>query len=89
VAVEFLSDDQVAAYSRCLFLADPPDVPPDVVDYLAGQFVIADASAMTKYASRQSTQWEHAAEIRQTYGYRDFTDGEPQREIRAFLAARA
>ena len=45
-----------------------------VVDYLAGQLGIADASSVKRYAERQSTQWEHAAEIRQAYGYRDFTD---------------
>jgi Domain of unknown function (DUF4158) len=117
VAIEFLSDDQVAAYGRFvgpaeraelerffflddadrvligkrrgdhnrlgfslqlgtvrfvgLFLADPLDVPAVVVDYLAGQLGIADASSVKRYAERQSTQWEHAAEIRQAYGYRD------------------
>jgi TnpA family transposase len=135
VAVEFLSDDQVAAYGRFagsperaelerffflddadralvgkrrgdhnrlgfslqlgtvrfigLFLADPLDVPAVVVDYLAGQLGVADASVVKRYAERQSTQWEHAAEIRQAYGYRDFTDGEPQQEVRAFIGARA
>src|ERR1700757_1265531 len=77
---------------RCfigLFLPDPLDVPPEVVDYLAGQLGIADASSVKRYAERQSTQWEHAAEIRQAYGYRDFTDDGPQQEIRAFIAARA
>jgi hypothetical protein len=60
-----------------------------VADYLAGQLGIADASSVKRYAERQSTQWEHAAEIRQAYGYRDFTDDGPQQEIRAFIAARA
>jgi len=59
------------------------------VDYLAGQLGIADASSVKWYAERQSTQWEHAAEFRQAYGYRDFTDDGPQQEIRAFIAARA
>ena len=135
MAIEFLSDDQAAAYGRFtgpperaelerffflddadralvgkrrgdhnrlgfslqlgtarfigLFLPDPLDVPPEVVDYLAGQLGIADASSVKRYAERQSTQWEHAAEIRQAYGYRDFTDDGPQQEIRAFIAARA
>lgn len=116
VAVEFLSDDQVAAYGRFAgpperaelerffflddadraliakrrgdhnrlafglqlgtvrflgtFLADPLDIPDGVVDYLAGQLGVGDASTMSRYAERQSTQWEHAAEIRQAYGYR-------------------
>jgi hypothetical protein len=135
VALEFLSDDQVAAYGRFAgpperaelerffflddadrllvarrrgdhnrlgfslqlgtvrfigtFLADPLDVPVVVVDYLAGQLGVADASSVKRYAERQSTQWEHAAEIRQVHGYRDFTDEGPQREVRVFIAARA
>jgi hypothetical protein len=48
-----------------MFLADPLDVPPEVVDYLAGQLGIADASSVKSYAERQPSQWEHAAEIRQ------------------------
>ena len=72
-----------------MFLADPLDVPPVVVDYLAGQVGVADASSVRRYAERQSTQWEHAAEIRQAYGYRDFTDEAPQQEVRAFIDARA
>ena len=135
MAIEFLSDDQVAAYGRFagpperaelerffflddadraliarrrgdqnrlgfglqlgtvrflgLFLADPVDVAPVVVDYIAGQLGVAEASVVTEYAARQSTQWEHSAEIRQAYGYRDFTDERPQQDVRAFLAARA
>ncbi len=54
-----------------------------------GNSGIADASSVKRYAERQSTQWERAAEIRQAYGYRDFTDDGPQQEIRAFIAARA
>ena len=72
-----------------MFLADPLDVPAVVVDYLAGQLGVADASSVKRYAGRQSTQWEHAAEIRQAYGYRDFTDERPQVEVRAFIDARA
>jgi Domain of unknown function (DUF4158) len=72
-----------------VFLADPLDVPAEVVDYLAGQLEIVDASSVKRYADRQSTQWEHAAEIRQAYGYRDFTDDGPQQAVRAFIAARA
>ena len=133
--VEFLSDDQVAAYgqfagppdrgelerffflddsdraliARCrgdhnragfalqlgtvrflgTFLADPLDVPAAAVDYLVAQLGVADASCVKRYAERQATQWEHAAEIRQAYGYRDFADPEARRELRAFVDARA
>lgn len=135
MAIEFLSDEQVAAYGRFAgpperaelerffflddadralivkrrgdhnrlgfglqlgtvrflgtFLADPLGVPGEVVDYLAGQLGVIDASAVSRYAGRQSTQWEHAAEIRQAYGYRDFTDEGAQQDLRAFIGARA
>jgi Domain of unknown function (DUF4158) len=85
VAIEFLSDDQVAAYGR--FVGPPEHAELERFFFL--QLGIADASSVKRYAERQSTQWEHAAEIRQAYGYRDFTDDGPQEEIRAFIAARA
>jgi hypothetical protein len=90
VAVEFLSDDQVVAYGRFTarrsavrFLADPLDAPSAVADYLAGQVGVADASSVKRYAGRQATQWERAAEIRRVYGYRDFADPDAQRKLRA------
>ena len=55
-------------------LHSPLDVSPVVVDYLAGQLSVADAASVRRYAKRQSTPWEHAAEIRQAYGYRDSTE---------------
>jgi hypothetical protein len=71
------------------FLADPIDVPWLVVDYLAGQVGIADVSCVKRYAERAATQWEHAAEIRSVFGYRDFTDEQAHAELRAFMASRA
>ena len=56
----------------------------------AGQLGVADASSVKRYAERQSTQWEHAAEIRQAYGYRDFTDeglGQPPMTASAITMA--
>jgi hypothetical protein len=38
------------------------------------------------YGARSQTAYEHAWEIRDVYGYRDFATGEE--ELRAFLAAR-
>jgi hypothetical protein len=46
------------------FLADPLDVPTEVVDFLAGQLDITDPSCIKQYAARPATQWEHAGEIR-------------------------
>ena len=65
------------------FLAEPTDVPSDVVAYVAAQLGIRDVACLTDYAARPTTAWEHAAEIRRIYGYRDFTDpGEGFRLVR-------
>jgi TnpA family transposase len=68
------------------FLADPLDVPHEVVAYVAGQLGM-DPACFPSYAERAMTAYEHTWEIRRAYGYRDFAAaaGEP----RAFLAARA
>jgi len=58
------------------FLADPTDVPTEVVDYVAEQVGAADASCLKGYLARWSTRFEHAAEIVAGYGYRDFADAE-------------
>src|SRR5699024_5636866 len=44
-------------------------------------------SCVKSYAQRQATQWEHAAEIRSEFGYRDFADAAD--EVAEFLSARA
>ena len=54
------------------FLADPLDLPWPVVEHLAAQLEIADPSGVKQYAARLPTQHEHAREIRQVYGYREF-----------------
>src|SRR5260370_12446923 len=65
------------------FLAEPTDVPSDVVAYVAAQLGIRDVApqlgirdvaCLADYAARPTTAWERAAEIRRIYGYRDFTD---------------
>src|SRR5207237_8220468 len=56
------------------FLAEPTDVPSDVVAYVAAQLGIRDVACLADYAARPTTAWEHAAEIRRIYSYRDFTD---------------
>ncbi|MFC4062886.1 Tn3 family transposase [Planomonospora corallina] len=58
------------------FLADPVDVPIGVVDYVADQLDIADASCVKQYAQRAGTHREHAGEIRRAYGLRDFAEAE-------------
>lgn len=69
------------------FLADPLEVPTGVVDFLAAQLEITDASCVKAYGRRPATQWEHTAELRREFGYRDF--GEATEQVREFLAARA
>ena len=55
-----------------LFLADPTDVPTPVVDYVAEQVGAADPSCVKRYLARRTTRFEHAAEIADAFGYRDF-----------------
>jgi len=62
------------------FLADPTDVPTEVVDYIAAQVGAADSSCLKGYLSRRPTRFEHVAEISQGYGYREFADAESELE---------
>src|SRR3954464_6813659 len=56
------------------FLDDPTAVPATVVKTIAAQVVVADPGCLDRYRTGQ-TRWDHAAEIRRHYGYREF--GEP------------
>ncbi len=58
------------------FLADPVDVPTQVVDYVAGQLGIGEPSCLKTYAGRQKTRLEHQWEIARLHGYRDFASAE-------------
>jgi hypothetical protein len=55
-----------------MFLADPIDVPAAVVEYLADQLGIEDASCVKGYLKRDQTRLEHRWEISQTDGWYDF-----------------
>ena len=55
------------------FLADPADVPGDIVEYVAGQLDVAAAS-MATYTQREKTRLEHQWEMAREVGYRDFVD---------------
>lgn len=70
------------------FLTDPLAVPWPVVESLAGQLGIADASVLKLYAQRGQTGYEHAAEISAVYGYVEFADPARHEELRLFLSAR-
>ncbi|WP_431981431.1 Tn3 family transposase [Streptomyces qinglanensis] len=64
---------------------DPTAVPASTVAFVAEQLDV-EPDLFGEYAARSKTAYEHAWEIRDTYGYRDFTSGES--ELRDFLAAR-
>jgi hypothetical protein len=131
--VEFLSDEQVAAYGRFdgspsraelerfffldeaareliagrrgdanrlgfavqlgavrflgTFLADPLEVPWEVVEYVAGQVGITDAWMVKAYTERDKTPLELDREPREVLVLRGF--GGAEAELRGFLSARA
>ncbi|MFJ2203298.1 Tn3 family transposase [Streptomyces violaceusniger] len=70
-----------------VFLDDPTDVPAEVVDYLAEQLGIADASALKAYGERENTRLDHVRELRRVLEYTEFAEAEA--ELRAWVDARA
>ncbi|MDQ6674424.1 MAG: DUF4158 domain-containing protein [Chloroflexota bacterium] len=70
-----------------MFLADPLDVPEEVIGYVADQLKIDDLSTVNAYGEREKTTYEHAWEIRRAYGYREFVEADA--DLRDFLVARA
>ena len=71
------------------FLPDPLEVPWTVVDYLGAQLGIEDPSVVKRYTERLPTQHEHRREIRDLYGFRDFSDPSVAAGLREFVAGRA
>ncbi|MCX5317890.1 DUF4158 domain-containing protein [Streptomyces sp. NBC_00154] len=70
-----------------VFLDDPTDVPAEVVDYLAQQLGITDASVLKAYGEREKTRFEHMWELRKLLEYTEFADAEA--ELRGWVDARA
>ncbi|WP_017575774.1 DUF4158 domain-containing protein [Nocardiopsis kunsanensis] len=69
-----------------LFQADrPARVPERAVDFVADQLGL-DPACLAEYRAREKTAYEHAWQIREAFGYREFTTGEE--DLRAYLAAR-
>ncbi|MBV9323862.1 MAG: DUF4158 domain-containing protein [Chloroflexi bacterium] len=56
------------------FSIEPTAVPPTVIAYVAAQLGIHDVTCLAKCGARSNTAWEHAAEIRRVYGYREFSN---------------
>ncbi|MFA7764358.1 Tn3 family transposase [Streptomyces sp. NRRL S-448] len=76
-------------YVGLFLLEDPLAVPWEVVDYLAEQLDVEDASVIKRYTDRKPTAYEHSWEIRRRYGYREFDDPQWGRKFRASLHGRA
>src|ERR671939_580464 len=71
------------------FLAQPTAVPSNAVAYVAAQLGVRDLVCLADYAARPATAWEHAAEIRRQYGYRDFADPAESFRLIRWLYTRA
>ncbi|MFB8117971.1 DUF4158 domain-containing protein [Streptomyces sp. NPDC055962] len=65
---------------------DPLNAPRPVVEHLAAQLGIEDASVVKRYTERPKTAYEHAWEIRDVHEY---DDPERGRRFRTFLHGRA
>ncbi len=70
------------------FLDDPTAVPPGVVAHLTAQLDITDPSCLARYREGE-TRWDHTAEIRRRYGYREFVDQPGHLRFVRWLYARA
>jgi hypothetical protein len=69
------------------FLPNLTEVPKGVVRYVAAQLE-ANAAALVSYAESE-TRWDHAFEIRERFGYRDFSDPRESFRFLRWLYARA
>jgi hypothetical protein len=69
------------------FLADPLDVPSEVVNYVSQQLRVPDPSCVKRYTRRAKTPLEHTWEIRDRYCLRDFAEAEA--DLEAWADARA
>jgi hypothetical protein len=71
------------------FLENPIDVPSGVVIELATQLGITNIDCLPQYLERPFTHWEHRAEIKQRYGYRDFSEQPGHWQLVRWLYGRA
>ena len=65
-------------------LSDIKNIPNSVLNYIAEQ-IGTDPGAFSLYAQREPTRREHLEEIRQAYGFRNFTSREYQSNFRIIL----
>ncbi|MEV4170211.1 DUF4158 domain-containing protein [Nonomuraea sp. NPDC049709] len=64
-------------YLGC-FLADPLEVPNEVLDVVAAQLGIEDPSCVKRYTERDKTRLEHTWEIAKAFGLKDFASAETE-----------
>lgn len=64
-------------YLGC-FLADPLEVPNEVLDVVAAQLQIEDPSCVKRYTERDKTRLEHTWEIAKAFGLKDFASAEAE-----------
>lgn len=68
------------------FLENPTAVPDAVLRSVAAQINVADPACIVVYAQSEQ-RWRHAAEIRERYGYREFTERGIQFRMGRWLCA--
>lgn len=71
------------------FLPDALEVPWSLVEFIAGQLGVEDASVVKRYGARRATPYEHSQEITRRYGYLEASDPVVAVELEAFVASRA
>ena len=94
IAVRRRSDTQlgfalqlVTVRNLGMFLADPLDVPVELVEYVAEQLGIDDPSCVKRYTERDKTRLEHAWEIQRRFEFVPFA--EVQGELVGWIADQA
>ena len=70
------------------FLGDPTTVPAGVIAFMARQIGVDTATDLGPYRDSE-TRWDHIAEIKLRYGYRDFGDPRDHFGLVRWLYARA
>ncbi len=68
------------------FLEDLAGTPPGVISFLAHQLRIPQPECFVYYCASE-VRWDHAAEIRHHYGFRDFSDAAAQFRLNRWLYA--
>jgi len=71
------------------FLANPVDVPPNVIAYIGQQIDISETDCLPRYLERKQTRHAHSIEIQRVYRYQDFNDPPWRFRLSRWLYTRA